>query len=330
MGNHLSLADGEAETVGKAIERGQHWDEKAPCLKIFHAAQLDTFLGTSGKRVGYPIWELNKFTGLEVANLLRLDAIVVTSGWAKKILDDYYISEQVPVHVVGLGVDRGIFNEDVIPPDNDISRDTATKFYLGGKWELRKGFDIALAAFNKAFDATDNVAMIVNARNHFIGDKRNDDWAVYFKTSKLGEKIYILDRYLETQQQVANLMASCDAAVSLSRAEGWNLPVLEALSMGMRVITTNCTAHTEFCDSSNSFLINCPDMESAQDNIFFDGFGQWHHLGDDAIESAALWMRAIHNIKQKNGPLHKNLAGIETAKRFSWENCASKIAEACI
>ena len=189
-------------------------------------------------------------------------------------------------------------------------------------------YEQALAAFERAFVPTDDVSLIVNAHNHFIGPKRNEDWAVYFKTSKLANKIFVLDKYLETQANVSNLMASCDVACFLSRAEGWNLGALEAMSMGMPLITTNCTAHTEFCTKENCYLVECDELEPANDGVFFDGFGQWNSLSDKQIDATVSYMRHCYDLKRA-GKLEKNMAGIETAKHFSWLETARKCAEAC-
>lgn len=327
QGNVLSYLP-EETAVAEAVQRSVYWNNTAPCLKIFHANQLNTFVGTNGSRVGYPIFELDTFSETEIAQLLRLDALVVTSKWAFDICDKHYISDQVSTHIAPLGVNRNIFNDQLQPTDNDIAKDDACKFLCVGKWEVRKGHDIVLQAFDKAFSGTDNVALIMACRNHFLSDKRNDDWAIYYKTGKYPDKIYVLDKYLESQKNISNLMSSIDIGVCVSRAEGWDMPLMEFLSMGKNVIATNCTAHTEFCNKDNAMLVECPEMEPAADGVFFNGQGNWHRLADKEIEATAAYMRHCYELKRA-GKLAKNLAGIETAKRFNWAFTAQQCVEAC-
>lgn len=327
-GNQQSYAKWEEDTVGLAIKRSQFWDTSAPCLKIFHANQLKTFINTKGRLVGFPIWETDRFSDDEWRQLVRLDGLVVASQWAKNICDEQGVSAEVPVTIAPLGVDRTLFNENIIPKDNDISRDTATKFICNGKWECRKGHNVILEAFDLAFKRTDDVVLVMNCFNQFIGQQRNDEWALYYKTGKNPEKVFVLDKFLDTQLNVANLMASCDVGLFCSRAEGWNLGLMEMMSMGKHVITTNVTAHTEFANNKNAMLVQCDKMEPANDGVFFSGQqGNWFCMEEDQIEQIAAHMRLCHELKQ-SGQLGVNIDGIETAKKYPWSETARKCLEA--
>ena len=59
-----------------------------------------------------------------------------------------------------------------------------------------------------------------------------------------------------TQHHVAALLADCDCGVFPSRAEGWNLGLLECMSVGLNVIATNYSAHTEFVEPANCRLVH--------------------------------------------------------------------------
>ena len=60
---------------------------------------------------------------------------------------------------------------------------------------------------------------------------------------------------------VAALLADCDCGVFPSRAEGWNLGLLECMSMGLNVIATNYSAHTEFVEPANCRVVQIDETE---------------------------------------------------------------------
>jgi glycosyltransferase involved in cell wall biosynthesis len=307
--------------IGNAQLNCLRFNPNAPSLRIYHPHDMALHAG-KGLHVGFPIFELTKFTNVELHQLKTLDCIFTTSQWGKSVLQNHGLDN---IHVVPLGVDRSIFNEDV--PTQESPN---TVFLNCGKWEIRKGHDILLEAFNKAFTPDDNVQLIMHCYNPFITNqnsryRNNQDWEAMYMHSKLGKhgKIFISKQRSQNQHTVALLMARADCGVFPARAEGWNLELLEMLSMGKAVIATNYSAHTEFLNSDNSLLINIKELELAEDNIWFHKQGEWARFDRDQLIEH---MRIIHSFKQM-GVLKVNTAGITTAKKFSWQNTASAIIE---
>ena len=118
-------------------------------------------------------------------------------------------------------------------------------------------------------------------------------------------------------------MSQVDCGVFPSRGEGWNLELLEMMSCGKHVIATDYSAHTEFCTKDNAGLVTITSLESAFDNKWFFGQGNWAKIGDHQIFDLNMKMQRF--ILDKKGTVNK--AGIETAKRFSWQNTAKTIME---
>ena len=118
-------------------------------------------------------------------------------------------------------------------------------------------------------------------------------------------------------------MSQVDCGVFPSRAEGWNLELLEMMSLGKHVITTDYSAHTEFCTKENSGLVSIKEKEPAFDNKWFFGQGNWAKISSH--EKWDLSMKMMRFILDKKGTI--NQAGIDTAKRFSWSNTANIITD---
>jgi len=300
----LLETDDTSQIIKTSIENAKSYNKNAPCIRLWHQHDLSMFVG-SNIHIGYPIFELDTFTSEEKHQLNSCDALFVCSEWAEKICRSNNIT--VPIHIVPLGVDRSIFIDTEI-------KDGPTTFFNCGKWEIRKGHDILIKAWNKVFSDSDNVMLYMCNSNPFLSAEQTDFWKNLYKK----QNIRIVNR-LPTSQDVATMMSMMDCGVFPSRAEGWNLEALEMLSSGKHLIITNYSAHTQFCNSKNSLLIDIDTIESANDGIWFNNQGNWASFGNKQIAQLADYMRYIHELKQK-GKLARNVEGVNTANDFTWNN----------
>jgi len=297
------------------------WDYSytAPCIKIWHQHDLHSFIG-KGERIGWPIFELEKFNPLELHSLNNPDRLFVCSNWAKTVIENNLPNKSNYVDVIPLGVDLSIFKPCPLPSNNK------TIFANFGKFEVRKGHDVLPEIFNKAFEKDDNVLLVMMPSNFFLNQQEVDTWLNSFKNTKLGDKILFIDRQ-KSHSMVYNIMSQVHCGIFPARAEGWNLEALELLSCGRHLIITDVTAHTEFCNNKNSYLVEMTSgYEQAKDFKFFDGSFEWKKIGSNEIDQMVNHMRNIHS-KVQNNELKINEAGISTAQKYSWKNSALKIIE---
>lgn len=297
------------------------WDYSfdAPCLKIWHQHDLNAFFG-KGIRIGMPIFELEEFNAREVHSLSNPDLIFVCSHWAKDVVENQVHSQKNNVSVVPLGVDTDLFTPCDLP---SIDK---TIFGNFGKWETRKGHDVLVNIFNKAFEKDDDVLLVMMPHNFFLTAEETKSWVEKYKNSKLGNKIIFVDRQ-KNQKMVYNIMSQIHCGIFPARAEGWNLEALELLACGRHLIISNATAHTEFCNSTNSLLVDMNSgYESAKDIKFFDGSFQWRKIGNNEIDQFVEHMRSIHRLR-KEGSLQLNTEGINTGRKFTWKNTAQTLMD---
>ena len=312
ISNNISIEENERGLWDKILKnRLPYYDGHS--LKIWHQNDLMDHIGR-GKKIGFPIFELDTFTQEEKHHISYCDEIFVCSEWGKGIVEK---ETGRSAHVIPLGVDRSVFF-------NGYSDHSPTRFFNCGKWEIRKGHDVIRVAFEKAFSKEENVELYMMCHNPFP-QVDNSAWERYYRSSPLSDKIKFIEPK-PTHHEVALIMQQMDCGVFPARAEGFNLELLECLSCGLDVITTNYSAHTEYCNNDNSYLIDVTEKEPAYDGVWFNNQGNWGKIGDLQIEQMAEYMRDIHNKKQ-SGRLEINSNGIETAVKFSWENTAQKILE---
>ena len=129
---------------------------------------------------------------------------------------------------------------------------------------------------------------------------------------------------VKSHQDVAQIIANSDCGLYLSRAEGWNLELLETMSMNKPVIATNYSAHTEYCTNNNCNLVDIDSTEPAYDGKAFLRQGNWAKITQKQIDQTIEYMRYLYHNNIKTNQL-----GVETAQKFSWKNSAD-IMTRCI
>jgi len=299
-------SDLDKTIIGCCIDRQNMYDPLAPSLLIWHQFDMAKHIG-KGERIGFPIFELNKFTSRELWHLSALDRVFVCSDWAKEVVED---CSSIKTSVIPLGVDTSIFN-----PKPKKRKDGKIVFLNIGKWEIRKGHDILLSAFQKAFKGRDDVELWMMNHNPFLSEQQTKQWV---KPYAEDSRVKLLGR-VETQQEVAAIMNEADFGIFPSRAEGWNLEALEMLACGKWIGITDYSAHTQFCSDKNSILIKPKGLEPAWDGIWFDGMvGNWASVTVDSVAEV------MYNLLQSKTGV-ENAEGIKTAKMFSWENSAKEL-----
>lgn len=315
VGNNMEL-NGEEEKpiVEKMLNKTGSYDPAAPFLKIWHQHDLALRVGYADY-YSYPFFELDTFNEREKHHMNCCDHMFTSCDWAKQVLLDNDIN--IPITIAPLGVDMNIFKTPA-----KIRLDTG-KYIFGhiGKWEKRKSHDFLLKAFESAFDANDDVELWLLPHNSFLNDQELETWIDLVRNNKLKDKIKVYNR-LPTQYHLAEFIFNIDCGVFLSRAEGWNNEILECMAMDKPIIATYYSAHTEYCNEKNSYLVHVEDKEPANDGKWFFGNGHWAKLGDNELAQTVEYMRYAYNNKISSNP-----EGVISAKKYDWNNTARIILD---
>ena len=326
IGQPQITTEEDAQAVRRAIESAKTFDNKAPCIKIWHQNDMAQRIG-SGRMIGFPIFELDTFSDLEKHHLSSCDELMVCSQWAKDVVMDQCpptsyrgvpieeFDDESRVHVVPLGVDAELF-----PPAKPNITDK-TVFLNCGKWEIRKGHDILIESFKRVAEKHDNVELWMMCTNPFNSPEEEAKWTKLYDHPK----VKLIPR-MPSQREVYNIMTHADCGVFPSRGEGWNLELLEMMAIGRHVIATNYSAHTEFCNEDNCKLLPIKEVEPAFDGKWFFEQGNWAKLDDESISELETQMINFHTMRSEQKD-YVNQNGIETANNFSWQNTAKKIIQ---
>lgn len=317
---------GERLLIDRCVSQAQKFFYDAPCLKIWHQHELFESVGR-GPYIAFPFFELDTFTEVEKHNLQYPTFLFTASNWGKEVIVSECGISTANIEVIPLGIDPLIFNPDIKPKPivdkfHTVERkENSTVFLNCGKWEIRKGHDLLIDLFHTAFTKEDNVELWMVPHNPFLTSDELKEWEDMYLNTPMGRagRIRIFD-WQENHEDIANIIVNADIGIFPSRAEGWNLELLEMMALGKPVIATNYSAHTEFCNKDNCMLVDVDDVESAYDGKWFFDQGKWADIDANAYNSFVEHMRNSHNQKGK-----VNEAGIETGRKFTWNNTVDKI-----
>ncbi|MBL8751326.1 MAG: glycosyltransferase [Planctomycetes bacterium] len=245
--------------------------------------------------VALPFWELPRLPPACVSVLDQLDVVLAASDFVRDQLKAEAHCPPVveighPLYLPqGVAADRARFG---IPADRvaflasfDLSSDTA-----------RKNPFAALTAFERAFSGDDRACFVVKVNSHREPSAREAPHLARLVEAVSRVPNARLVHEILGYADVMSLCASCDALVSLHRAEGLGLCLMEAMSLGKPVIATGWSGNTSYANQDNSCPVDFDlvpvrsETQAAYDACNLAPGSVW---AEPAIEHAARWMRTL-------------------------------------
>lgn len=170
---------------------------------------------------------------------------------------DVYVQSGIPadrVHIIPLGVDCGRFTPSARPLG--LRTKKRFKFLFVGGTIYRKGIDILLEAYTRAFTKADDVCLVIKdmGGDSFYRGQTAQEMIARFRSAAGAPEFEYIDRFL-SEDELVRLYAACDCLVHPYRGEGFGLPLAEAMACGLPVITTGYGASLDFCSSETAYLI---------------------------------------------------------------------------
>ncbi|MCB9496116.1 MAG: asparagine synthase (glutamine-hydrolyzing) [Fibrobacteria bacterium] len=202
------------------------------------------------------------------------------------------------LRLVPVGIDPAPFDRAKGNP-LPIPGSAATTFLSVFQWNLRKGWDVLLEAWSKAFGPGEDVRLVLRCHGSPDGssiEERLDAWCSSrgIPRSSLAP-IVLADEFIP-DQDMPRLYEACDVFVLPSRGEGWGLPYLEAMAAGRPVIGVPWGGAADFLHEGLGWMLpvggTVPvSAEAIAQNPFLGPRHRWADpkVGDlvDAMRAAA-------------------------------------------
>ncbi len=324
----LARADlGTAKLLSEAL--GQACDEVA--LDVVNAP------GGASQRVGAGIptvartmFETDRLPSPWVERLNAMDAIWVPSRFNLATFSDADL--RVPVSLLPDGVDPIRFSPDL---DNfPLPERRGFVFLSAFEWSYRKGPDILLGAWARAFRPDDDVTLVLRCypRSAFGDEDTTAQMTTQVETTLRGlgssldavAPIVILGSPLGFDG-FARLLSSADAYVSPTRGEAFGRPFLEALSCSVPVVATRWGGHLDFLDDDDAYLIDVERMATVDTRM--DIALYWGHTwAEPSVEHLAHLLRVV--AEDDSGRLARSREGRRRVlAEWTWDHVSRIAAE---
>ncbi len=196
-----------------------------------------------GRKVVWSVFESDQLHAGYVKSLRMFDTVWTPSQWGKAVLSACGLPAEV-IDVVPEGVNPSAFafkENKVFPVDRPF------RFLAIGKYEERKGYRFLLDSFARCFGGRSDVELLVKCDYFLDHAHRRTQFEAEVHRRGLNNVLAAWGDW--SDREYCNLYAEADAFVLPTRAEGWGLPIMEALACGLPVITTNYSGQTEYLSS---------------------------------------------------------------------------------
>ncbi|MBE0547622.1 MAG: glycosyltransferase family 4 protein [Rubrivivax sp.] len=249
--------------------------------------------------VALTYWELPALANDAARALEVFDVVVAPSAFVEAALD---------FSLSGTRIVRGLQPVD-LPPQVVADRD---RFELpAGAFVAVTSFDPhsdpsrknpfgALEAFRRAFPQDENVRLVfkVNVPRTGLGDGGPGGALLETMRERIGAdpRIVLLAETL-SYPEVLSLYASADAFISLHRAEGLGLGLLEAMALGKPVVATGWSGNKSFMHPSDACLVRYRLVPVQATIADYTSVAKAHKLlwAEPDLDDAALWLRRLAN-----------------------------------
>jgi len=231
--------------------------------------------------IGYWAWELPVFPKGWDTSLRLVSQLWTLSDYTARSLRGHERAPEVLSFPVSISAPP-----DVVPDRKrfGFADETFTVLTMADTHSslTRKNPIGAIRAFRMAFGDRADRRLIVKTRN--LDESSEAETALRVAIGE-APNITVLDGALTEADKWA-LLASVDALISLHRAEGFGMPLAEAMALGVPVVATGWSGNMSFMTTENSLPVRYSLAEVTDPFGIYEGFGgEWAEpLEADAAE----------------------------------------------
>ncbi len=259
------------------------------------------------------VWETTELPPAQREACAAVEYLWTPSRWGRdNLIANGYAAQGIAV------VAEGVATHFYSPAVRSSAR-PRFRFLMVGKWEARKFCDGLLRAFSREFKPDEPVELYLQAHNPYV-----PGFSLAQRVAATGvsnEHAIVLGAPCGLVA-LRDLYRSADCFVLPTRAEGWGLPILEAMACGVPAIVTRYSAPLDYVSDSNGYLIDVARMVEARDDEFGVNSGLWAE--PDEAHLRHLMRQAFEHQDER---LAKGRLATHDAQAFSWDAAARKAVQ---
>ncbi len=290
--------------VGMNSSRINHDEPQAARINLIHlngetvpialAYMRDVFNGAYN--IGYFFWELS--------------TPAPSQHLALELLDEVWVATEYGVEIYKNAVDKPVTNVGMAVEPIDVPSRAEGRAYVCDRLPVGPDTFVFLAAFDSfsflerknphgmvdafraAFQEDEDVLLVLKTHNRdFVLDRHQSMvWERIVEIASSDPRIVLLNETLKYPDLI-KLKVGADCFVSLHRSEGWGFGMIEAMAVGLPVVSTGYSGNLDFTKPDNSWLVDYDLIEPNTNEYLFVERGQvW---GAPKLESAVEQLRAV-------------------------------------
>jgi glycosyltransferase involved in cell wall biosynthesis len=264
--------------------------------------------------LAYWYWEVERFPARWMDRFDYFDEIWVASEFSRKVIQAV---SPIPVAVVPPPVilpeakrdrRRWSLTEDqlIVLSILDASSGPARKNVLG-----------AIRAFRRSFNDRDPVSLVIHAPR-----AEQAPGLLAAMRREAGNASVVIHTQLLRREELATLFGSCDAYLSLHRAEGFGFPIAEAMLCGRPAVATDYSGSTDYLDQSVGFPVRWRPVVLSEDIDVYERGTVWAEPDEAHAAEILRFVRDHPDEARRRG----EAARIRIAERYSAAAAGRRIA----
>jgi glycosyltransferase involved in cell wall biosynthesis/predicted Zn-dependent protease len=276
-----------------------------------------------GRWVFYQPWEFGSIPRLWVETLApRVDEFWVPSHFVRDCCLQGGLHPDL-VHVVSPGTDPQRFHPDAEPTLLPGRR--AFAFLFVGATIHRKGIDLLLEAYARAFRPDEDVCLVIKdvaARTVYRGQTAEGLIQRYQSSGRTAPILHLTDDW--TDERLAGLYAACDCLVLPYRGEGFGLPIIEAMATARPVIVPAHGPALEICAEDTAYFVpartvRLPEAKVGDLELVAPGW-----FGEVDVDSLRATLRHVHDHRDE-ARARGQVGRARVLGRWTWDHSVAAV-----
>lgn len=224
------------------------------------------------KSIGVGVFETWEPPAHWIAILNKNDALIVPSQFNQQIFQEAGITK--PIFHIPHCLDMQLYSPNVAPMH---TFDKFTFLFLGS-WRLRKGYKELLDAWQEEFILEDPVQLVIKTDKPQVAQEE-----IHRMVKTCAPVTVESSKYPD--EQMPAFIKSFHCLVSPHRGEGFGLPGLSAMAVGVPVIITNHSGCQEYANSETATLLEPEEirLEKCLDGIPQFSRKRWVYVSSHQI-----------------------------------------------